>query len=291
MKIVERSNDMKTIFDEASGEAQAAFGDNRIYVEHFIPNARHVEIQILGDKLGNIIHLFERDCSLQRRHQKMVEEAPCPILSAALRQEICKSALKIARHIHYENAGTVEFILDQDNRKFYFLEMNTRIQVEHPVTEMITGIDLVQEQIRVASGLPIRFSQEEVRLNGHAIECRINAESAQHGFRPCPGKITEWTPPEGPGVRLDSHCYPGYVVPPFYDSLLAKLITSGRDRREAVERMKYALSGFVVSGIDTTIPFHQIILRAPDYLEGNVNTRWVEEVLLKSHAQENTLGR
>ncbi len=166
MKVVERSRDMKTIFDEASAEAQAAFGDSRIYIEHFIPNARHIEIQILGDKLGNIVHLFERDCSLQRRHQKMVEEAPSPVLSAGLREEMCESALKIARHIRYENAGTVEFILDQDTRKFYFLEMNTRIQVEHPVTEMITGIDLVQEQIRVASGLPISFSQEDVRLDG-----------------------------------------------------------------------------------------------------------------------------
>lgn len=291
MKIVERSEDMKTIFDEASGEAQAAFGDNRIYVEHFIPNARHIEIQILGDKLGNIVHLFERDCSLQRRHQKMVEEAPSPVLSAELRQEICKSALTITRHIRYENAGTVEFILDQDKKRFYFLEMNTRIQVEHPVTEMITGIDLVKEQIHVAAGEPISFSQEEVRVDGHAIECRINAESAQDGFRPCPGKIQHWVPPKGTGIRLDSHCYPGYMVPPFYDSLLAKLITSGKNRNEAIERMKSALSNFVVTGIDTTIPFHQLLLQHPDYLEGRVNTRWVEDVLLGDVEQLRLLGQ
>ncbi len=281
MKVVERSGDMKTVFDEASGEAQAAFGDNRMYVEHFIPNARHVEIQVVGDRHGNIVHLFERDCSLQRRHQKMLEEAPSPVLSAQLRQEICKAALTIARHIRYENAGTVEFILDQDNNRFYFLEMNTRIQVEHPVTEMITGIDLVKEQIRVAAGQPVGFSQQDVTVDGHAIECRINAESAKHGFRPCPGKIQEWTPPEGTGIRLDTHCYPGYMVPPFYDSLIAKLITSGRNRQEAIERMLFALSNFFVSGIETTISFHQVILRHPQYLEGKVSTRWVEEVLLK----------
>jgi acetyl-CoA carboxylase biotin carboxylase subunit len=282
MKIVKDPKSVRSVFDEASAEAQAAFGDNRIYVEHFIPNARHIEIQILGDKLGNIVHLFERDCSLQRRHQKMVEEAPSPALSAGLREEICRSALTITRHIKYENAGTVEFILDQNEKRFYFLEMNTRIQVEHPVTEMITGADLVKEQIRIAAGQPISFSQEQVRLSGHAIECRINAESAQDGFRPCPGRIAEWIPPEGQGIRLDSHCYPGYTVPPFYDSLLGKLITRGGNRHEAIERMKSALSGFMVAGIDTTIPFHQRLLSHPDYQSGKVNTRWVEEILLQS---------
>jgi acetyl-CoA carboxylase biotin carboxylase subunit len=281
MKVVRGPEEMKSTLDEASGEAQAAFGDSRLYLEHFIPNARHVEIQILGDRHGNAVHLFERDCSLQRRHQKMVEEAPCPVLSPGLREEICESALKIARHIRYENAGTVEFILDQDQGKFYFLEMNTRIQVEHPVTEMITGIDLVQEQIRIASGLSIGFSQEEVRLDGHAIECRINAESAGDGFRPCPGRITEWTPPEGPDIRLDTHCYAGYMVPPFYDSLLAKLIARGKSRDEATARMKRALSNFIVRGIETVIPFHETILEHPDYRAGKVHTRWVEEVLLR----------
>jgi acetyl-CoA carboxylase biotin carboxylase subunit len=282
MKTVTRSKEMRAIFDEASAEAQAAFGDGRIYVEHFIPNARHIEIQILGDRLGNIVHLFERDCSLQRRYQKMVEESPSPALTAEIREKICNAALAITRHIKYENAGTVEFILDQDSAQFYFLEMNTRIQVEHPVTEMITGLDLVKEQIRIAAGDRISFSQEEVKLSGHAVECRINAESAETGFRPCPGKLTEWTPPEGQGIRLDSHCYAGYTVPPFYDSLLGKLITRGKDRHEAIERMKIALSEFAVSGINTTIPFYQRILKHPDYQNGKVNTRWVEEVLLSS---------
>ncbi|MEJ2723546.1 MAG: acetyl-CoA carboxylase biotin carboxylase subunit [Deltaproteobacteria bacterium] len=282
MKTVTRSKEMRAIFDEASAEAQAAFGDGRIYVEHFIPNARHIEIQILGDRLGNIVHLFERDCSLQRRYQKMVEESPSPALTAEIREKICNAALAITRHIKYENAGTVEFILDQDSAQFYFLEMNTRIQVEHPVTEMITGLDLVKEQIRIAAGDRISFSQEEVKLSGHAVECRINAESAETGFRPCPGKLTEWTPPEGQGIRLDSHCYAGYTVPPFYDSLLGKLITRGKDRHEAIERMKIALSDFAVSGINTTIPFYQRILKHPDYQNGKVNTRWVEEVLLSS---------
>ena len=290
MKIVKRSKDMKTIFDEASAEAKAAFGDNRIYMEHFIPNARHIEIQILGDKHGHIVHLFERDCSLQRRYQKMVEEAPSPVVTAELREEICNAALTITRHIRYENAGTVEFMLDQDKKQFYFLEMNTRIQVEHPVTEMITGVDLVKEQIRIAAGEPISFSQEEVRLSGHAIECRINAESAETGFRPCPGEITQWLPPEGQDIRLDSHCYSGYMVPPFYDSLLGKLITRGKDRHEAIERMKFALSEFVVSGIDTTIPFYQRILEHPDYQNGKVNTCWVEEILLQNLNQGNTLA-
>lgn len=282
MKIVRRSKDMKAVFDEASAEAKAAFGDHRIYMEHFIPNARHIEIQILGDHHGHIVHLFERDCSLQRRYQKMVEEAPSPVVTAELREEISKAAQTITRHIRYQNAGTVEFIWDQDKRRFYFLEMNTRIQVEHPVTEMITGVDLVKEQIRIAAGEPLSFSQEELTLSGHAIECRINAESAETGFRPCPGKITQWIPPEGQGIRLDSHCYIGYTVPPFYDSLLGKLITWGKDRHQAIERMKAALSKFVVSGIDTTIPFYQRILKHPDYQNGKVHTRWVEEIVLQT---------
>jgi len=280
MKIVNRSREMKAVFDEASAEAKAAFGDHRIYMEHFIPNARHIEIQVLGDQYGHVVHLFERDCSLQRRYQKMVEEAPSPIVTAELREAICKAALAVTRHIRYQNAGTVEFILDQDQNQFYFLEMNTRIQVEHPVTEMITGVDLVKEQIRIAAGDPIGFTQEEVRLTGHAVECRINAESAETGFRPCPGKITRWIPPEGPDIRLDSHCYQGYTVPPFYDSLLGKLIVRGRDRRAAIERMKAALSNFVVSGIDTTIPFYRSLLEHPDYQKGKVHTRWVEETIL-----------
>jgi acetyl-CoA carboxylase biotin carboxylase subunit len=281
MKIIEGPKDIKIIFEEASAEARAAFGDDRIYAERFIPNARHIEVQIIGDPLGKPLHLYDRDCSLQRRYQKMVEEAPSPILSGELRTKICGSAIRIAESVRYQNAGTVEFILDQDRGEFYFLEMNTRIQVEHPVTEMVTGVDLVREQIRIASGEPPSFSQDEVQLRGHAIECRINAESSTEGFRPCPGLITNWIAPGGQGIRIDSHCFSGYFVPPFYDSLLAKLITVGKNRGEAVERMQDALGRFVVSGVDTTIPFHRYLLQHPDYLHGRVNTRWVEDTLLK----------
>jgi acetyl-CoA carboxylase biotin carboxylase subunit len=285
MKIIEGPKDIKIIFEEASAEARAAFGDDRIYAERFIPNARHIEVQIVGNGFGDVVHLFERDCSIQRRYQKMVEESPSPVVSSGLRQEICGSAISIAQSVKYQNAGTVEFILDLDQGQFYFLEMNTRIQVEHPVTEMVTGVDLVREQIRIASGEPLSFSQDEVQLRGHAIECRINAESSTEGFRPCPGLITKWIPPEGQGVRIDSHCYSGYFVSPFYDSLLAKLITHGSNRHEAVDRMKDALAKFLVSGINTTIPFYQFMLKHSDYLNGKVNTRWAEEVLLKEYEQ------
>jgi acetyl-CoA carboxylase biotin carboxylase subunit len=283
MKIVARAEDLKTVFDEASVEALSAFGDDRIYVEHYIPNARHIEVQIIGDRFGNIIHLFERDCSLQRRYQKMVEEAPSPAVFPELRQEICEAAVRIGKQIGYENAGTVEFMLDQDHGRFYFLEMNTRIQVEHPVTEMISGIDLVKEQFRVAAGDSFSVSQADVRLTGHAIECRINAESPGAAFSPCPGHIKEWKAPTREGVRVDSHCYSGYFVPPYYDSLLAKLITRGTDRHGAIDLMQDALAHFVVTGIDTTIPFHQFIMKHPDYLNGNVSTNWIENCLVKEY--------
>jgi acetyl-CoA carboxylase biotin carboxylase subunit len=276
---------MKIIFAEASAEAHAAFGDGRLYLERFIPNARHIEIQIMGDRFGHIVHLGERDCSVQRRYQKMVEEAPSPVLSADLRAEICQAALFLALQIQYENAGTVEFVLDQDEGRFYFLEMNTRIQVEHPVTEMITGIDLVKEQIQIAAGQPLRFTQEEIDLKGHAIECRINAEYSHRGFQPCPGRITQWNAPQGVGIRLDTHCYPGYFVPPFYDSLLAKLVTWGNNRREAVARMEKVLEDFQVSGVDTTIPFHRFLLKNPNFIQGVIHTRWIEDILLKEYEQ------
>ena len=286
MKIGEGPKELNVLFEEASAEARAAFGDDRIYIEHFIPNARHIEVQIVADRFGNVIHLFERDCSIQRRYQKMVEESPSPVVSSRLREEICSSAVSIARHIKYENAGTVEFILDQDQGQFYFLEMNTRIQVEHPVTEMVTGIDLVKEQIQIAAGQPLGFHQEAVKLTGHVVECRINAETPEDEFRPCPGRIEQWVQPVGPGIRVDTHCFSGYFVPPFYDSLLAKLVIKGRNRREAVDRMKDALAKFVVSGISTTIPFYQFMLKNPDYLSGKLNTRWVEDGLLKNYAQQ-----
>ncbi len=283
MKIARKPGDVKVIFDEAAAEAYSAFGDGRLYVERYIADARHVEIQILGDAFGRIVHLGERDCSLQRRYQKMVEEAPSPAVFPEIREEMCRAALVLTSGIQYENAGTVEFVLDQEEGRFYFLEMNTRIQVEHPVTEMITGIDLVQEQIRIAAGHPIRFSQADVRFSGHALECRITAESPRRGFQPCPGRITRWEPPKDERVRVDTHGYQGYFVPPYYDSLLAKLIAGGRGREEAMARMRRALSQFVIDGVDTTIPFHRFILESPDYQKGKINTRWLEDTLMKEY--------
>jgi acetyl-CoA carboxylase biotin carboxylase subunit len=279
IKIVTGPGELKEAFETATAEARGAFGDETLYIERYIPNARHIEVQVLGDQFGNVIHVGERDCSLQRRYQKLIEEAPAASISDHLREEIQRAAVTVAKEMRYENAGTVEFIVDQDSERFYFLEVNTRIQVEHPVTEMITDIDLVKEQICIADGKPLAFSQSDVRFTGHAVECRINAESPKDGFRPCPGSIIEWSPPEGPCIRVDSHCFPGYFVPPYYDSLLAKLITQGADRREAVERMRHALDNFVVSGVETTIPFLRFLLDQLGYTEGEVNTRWVESRL------------
>jgi acetyl-CoA carboxylase biotin carboxylase subunit len=285
MKIAKKPEDLKICFPEAYAEAQAAFGDGRLYLEKFISNARHVEIQIIGDRHGNVVHLGERDCSLQLRYQKMLEEAPSPGVPPETRNRMSQAAIEISQAIQYESAGTVEFILDQDSGQFYFLEMNTRIQVEHPVTEMTTGIDLVKEQIRVAVGLPLSLSQSDVRPSGHAIECRINAEFPQEGFRPFPGRITDWRIPNEHGIRVDTHCYPGYLVPPYYDSLLAKVISLGHDRQEAIEHMQSALERFFVSGLETTIPFHRFILNHEDFRKGKINTRWLEETLLEEYEQ------
>ena len=279
MKIVPRREDMQRLFAAASGESRAAFGDDTLYLERYISNARHVEVQILGDSHGHVIHLGERDCSLQRRHQKVVEESPAPLLPEALRQSIRDAALKLGRGIAYQNAGTVEFIVDGDIGEFYFLEVNTRIQVEHPVSEMVSGIDLVQEQFRVAAGEALRFIQEDVVLRGHAIECRINAEVPSEGFRPSPGLITVWQPPQGPNIRLDSHCYAGYRVPIYYDSMLAKLIVYGSDRNEAIQRMRSALARFQVEGIGTTLPFLRYAMAQEDFVAGRVNTALVEKMI------------
>ncbi|MCL1805410.1 MAG: acetyl-CoA carboxylase biotin carboxylase subunit [Clostridiales bacterium] len=278
MKIITEADKdrLQSIFQEASAEASAAFGDGTLYMERYITRARHIEVQVLGDRFGNAVHLGERDCSTQRRHQKLIEEAGAPSISEELRQGLYESAVRLVKNISYENAGTVEFVVDQDEGKYYFLEMNTRIQVEHPVTEMITGIDLVREQISVAKGEKLPFAQEDVAFSGHAIECRINAEQPEAGFRPTPGTITRWEAPGGPGIRLDTHCFPGYQAPVFYDSLIAKLIAHGPDRDQALKRMLGALDEFVVEGLSTTIPFLRKLLQSRDFAEGLVHTRLVE---------------
>ncbi|KUO77811.1 MAG: hypothetical protein APF81_18180 [Desulfosporosinus sp. BRH_c37] len=281
MKIVteKEKDNVKQIFEAATAESKTAFGDGSLFVEKYIANARHIEVQILGDKFGNVVHLGERDCSTQRRHQKLIEEAGAPLLSDELREGLYNSAVKLAKHLTYESVGTVEFIFDQDEKKFYFLEMNTRIQVEHPVTEGITGTDLIEEQINVAKGEKLPFTQADIHFYGHSIECRINAESAEEDFRPTPGLITKWEIPQGLGVRVDTHCYHGYKVPIFYDSLIAKVIVHGNDREHALRRMLAALDEFAVEGISTTIPFLKKVLKHLDFAEGRVTTRLLEKVI------------
>jgi acetyl-CoA carboxylase biotin carboxylase subunit len=279
MKIVTEVSQLAEVFTAASAEARAAFGDDTLYLERYIANARHIEVQVLGDAHGSVIHLGERDCSTQRRHQKVIEEAPAPNISDEFRDNIRTAAVSLASNIGYEGAGTVEFIADQDKGEFYFLEMNCRVQVEHPVTEMITGIDIVQEQFRIAGGAPLSYAQSDVTINGHAIECRINAEIAAEDFRPSPGTITAWQPPEGPGIRLDSHCYEGYTVPMFYDSLLAKLIVTGPDRAQALAAMNEALSHFRIEGVGTTLAFLRHAIGDADFASGKVNTTLVDRLI------------
>lgn len=261
-------------YESAKSEAKAAFGDDTIYMEKFIEKPRHVEIQILGDKHGNVIYLGERDCSIQRRNQKVLEEAPCPIMTEKLRKIMGETAVRAAKAVSYDNAGTIEFLLDKDG-KFYFMEMNTRIQVEHPITEMITGIDLVKEQIRIAAGEEIQITQSDVKLSGHAIECRINAENPEKGFMPSPGKVETLIVPGGFKVRIDSAVYPGYVIPPNYDSMIAKLIVHGKDRNDAISIMRRALSEFVIEGVYTNIEFQYKILMDEDFVEGNYDTGFI----------------
>ncbi|MBO9129709.1 acetyl-CoA carboxylase biotin carboxylase subunit [Bacillus sp. 165] len=258
-------------------EASTAFGNPGVYIEKYIQDFRHVEIQVMADSYGNVIHLGERDCTIQRRLQKLLEETPSPALDASIREEMGQAAVKAAEAVNYTGAGTVEFIYEYKDKKFYFMEMNTRIQVEHPVTEMVTGVDLIKEQIRVASGEKLSLTQEEVQFNGWAMECRINAENPAKNFMPSPGKIQMYLPPGGYGVRVDSAVYPGYTIPPYYDSMIAKLITYGKTREEAIARMKRALSEFVIEGIHTTIPFHLQLLEQPDFVEGEFNTKFLEQ--------------
>ena len=264
-------------FQTAQKEAQMAFGDGTMYIEHYVENPRHIEFQILADHYGNVIHLGERDCSIQRNHQKMIEESPSVALSEELREKMGKAAVKAAKAAGYVNAGTIEFLLDK-NGSFYFMEMNTRIQVEHPVTEWVTGIDLVKEQIRIASGEKLSYTQEEVRLDGHAIECRINAENPEKGFRPSPGTITDMYLPGGKGIRIDSAVYSGYCIPPYYDSMIAKLIVWAENRQEAIRKMQSALGETVIEGIDTNIDYQYEILNHPDYLSGNVDVGFIQKM-------------
>ncbi len=282
MRLVENSDNLEKMFKAAQGEAEAAFGNDGLYMEKFIKKPRHVEIQILADRSGNVVHLGERDCSVQRRHQKLLEESPSPAINTDLRKKMGNAAIAAAKSIGYEGAGTVEFLVDDDNN-FYFMEMNTRIQVEHPVTEMVTGVDLIAEQIKIASGANLEFNQDDIHLKGHAIECRINAEDPSHNFRPSPGKITGWLPPGGPGVRVDSHVYTGYEIPPFYDSLIGKLIVWGKDRNTAIKRMNRALNECAVTGIPTTINFHLTLLNKSEFKEGKIHTKYVEEELLPNY--------
>ncbi|MGE3065719.1 MAG: acetyl-CoA carboxylase biotin carboxylase subunit [Hyphomicrobiaceae bacterium] len=280
MRVVRHPDDLAREIDAAAAEAQAAFGDPSLYAERFIERARHIEIQILGDNHGTVVHLGERDCSTQRRHQKLIEEAPSPVVDAQLREELAGAAVRLGRAVGYSGAGTVEFVFDEESRAWYFLEMNTRIQVEHPVTEMITGRDLVAAQICIAAGRPLSFTQDDIRFDGHAIECRINAEDAMRNFAPGPGRLATWVAPVGAGVRVDTHCYPGYLVPPYYDSLLAKVIAHGHTRAEAIERMRSALQALRVEGVPTTAPFHLQVLGHEDFKSAAVTTRWVETIFM-----------
>ncbi len=280
MRIVRDESELESLMSSAANEAQSAFGDATLYMEKFIEHARHIEIQVMADSHGNVVYLGERECSTQRRHQKLIEEAPSPVVDEAMRHAMGECAVSLTRNANYCGAGTIEFVVDQRDNRYFFLEMNTRIQVEHPVTEMVTGFDLVAEQIRVAAGLPMSFTQDDVKLEGHAIECRINAEDPERNFLPRPGLISHWEVPHGDGIRVDSHCYSGYTVPPYYDSLLGKLIVHAATRKQAIERMREALAGLRVEGPTTTALFHESVLAHEDFLNGNVTTRWVEETFL-----------
>lgn len=277
MRVARDEEEFRKFYEVAGNEAGKAFGNPDVYVEKFITEPHHVEIQVMADSHGNVVHLGERDCSIQRRHQKLIEESPSPLMTPELRKKMGEAAVKCARAANYLGAGTVEFLVD-DKRNFYFMEMNTRIQVEHPVTELLTGVDLLQEQIRVASGEKLSVRQEDIRFTGHAIECRINAENPYKDFIPCPGKITGLHFPGGYGVRIDSHIYEEYEIPPYYDSLVAKLIVHGRDRTQAIQRMLRCLDEFIIEGIRTTIPIHRQILSNERFVAGDFTTKFLEEV-------------
>ena len=276
MRVANAPEEFANSFRTAQKETQMAFGDNTMYIEHFVQRPRHIEFQILADQYGNVVHLGERDCSIQRNHQKMIEESPSVALSEDLRKRMGDAAVKAAKAAGYQNAGTIEFLLEKSGN-FYFMEMNTRIQVEHPVTEWVTGIDLIKEQIRIASGKKLSYTQEDIQLTGHAIECRINAENPAKGFRPSPGTITDMYLPGGKGIRIDSAIYSGYSIPPYYDSMVAKLIVWAKNRREAVRKMQSALGEVIIEGIDTNVDYQYEILNRPDYLSGDIDIEFIAE--------------
>ena len=277
MRVSYGEDDFASNFQNAQMESVKGFSDDTMYIERFVERPRHIEFQILADSFGNVVHLGERDCSIQRRHQKLLEEAPSAAISEELRERMGQAAVKAARSVHYENAGTIEFLLDK-NKEFYFMEMNTRIQVEHPVTEWVTGVDLVKEQIRIASGQKLSYTQEDIKLTGHAIECRINAENPEKGFRPSPGTITDMYLPGGKGIRIDSAIYSGYTIPPYYDSMVAKLIVWAKNRQEAIHKMQSALGEVIIEGIDTNVDYQYGIVNHPDYIEGNIDIEFIERL-------------
>jgi acetyl-CoA carboxylase biotin carboxylase subunit len=284
MVLVESADAVEAAFEGASREAQAAFGDGRMYLERFITRARHVEVQVLADTHGSVVHLGERDCSAQRRYQKLVEEAPATAVPLDVRRALRDAAVELARALDYVGAGTVEFVVDAETGDYAFLEVNTRVQVEHPVTEMVTGIDIVRAQLQIAGGLPLPFTQDDVRLDGHAVEVRINAEDPYRGFAPGPGTVSRWVEPVGGGLRIDTHCFGGYRIPPHYDSLLAKVIAHGADREEALRRLDRGLRKLVVDGVPTTVPMLLAVIEAPEFRAGTHHTRWVEQELMPSLA-------
>lgn len=277
MRIVNNREEFDVNYQMAQAEAQGAFGDPDMYLEKYIQNPRHIEIQLMADQFGNAVYLGERECSIQRRHQKLLEESPSSVVSDELRRKMGRVSVEGALKIGYEGAGTIEFLLDADHN-FYFMEMNTRIQVEHPVTEMVSNQDLLKDQIRVAAGEKLSYTQENIRLEGHAVECRINAEDGERNFMPSPGEIKSFNVPGGPGIRVDTHAYGHYHIPPYYDSLVAKLITYGKTRQEALARMNRALDEFIIEGIKTTIPFHKKLIAHPDFISGNFDTGFLDRV-------------
>ncbi|MCL4457916.1 MAG: acetyl-CoA carboxylase biotin carboxylase subunit [Nitrospirae bacterium] len=288
MRIVREDGELSQAFHMAQRESLAAFGNSEVYVEKYLPSIRHIEVQIISDGKGNIVHLGERDCSVQRRHQKLIEEAPSPISTEKFRKRIGELAVKAAKAMKYQNVGTIEFIVDQD-QNIYFMEVNTRVQVEHAITEELTGIDIIKEQIRIAAGFPLSYRQNQIKPSGHVIECRINAEDPER-FIPSPGKLTFFSPSGGPGVRVDTAAYAGWVVPSQYDSMIAKLIVRGRNREEAIVKMKRALDEFIIEGIKTTIPFHKKVLNHPDFIKGNFNTDFIEKMNGRTNGNNNGNG-